>query len=263
MKTPAEALLAGLAGLALAAAGGPPAASAQDAGVRLTGRVLSESGALAVPGALVALDAGASTVADSAGAFVLDGVLPGPYRIAAVAPGCHVGLGEVTVVAGRDMTLDLSVPLPREAEERLASWNLGSRSEGGAVRSMSGEEIRRRSFRSIQDILRVLAPDMVGGQSGSVGERQSLRSRGAPTVGASADPLVIVDGVRMGQRPMDALAGISPDEVDLVEVVRGGTGGWRYGIQGANGVIRITTRDARGAYAEETPPAGCGFTFPR
>ncbi|GMV04957.1 MAG: hypothetical protein AMXMBFR53_12370 [Gemmatimonadota bacterium] len=230
--------------------------------VRLTGRVVTAAGS-PIPGALIALDAGASTLADSAGAFVLEGIRPGPYRVAAVAPGCHVGLGEISVPGGGLGSLSLEVPVPRELEDRLSSWNLGPRSEGGAVRSMSGDAIRRRHFRSVQDILRVLAPDMVGGQSASVGERQSLRSRGAPTVGASGDPLIIVDGVRLGQRPMDALSGLNTEEIERVEVVRGGTGGWRYGTQGANGVVVVTTRDARGAWGEETPPGACGFTFPR
>lgn len=238
----------------------PPEAAGQ---IRVTGTVVSERASLPIPGALVALDAGQTTLADSTGAFVLDDVRPGPYRIAAVAPGCHVGLGEVTVDATGTLAIRLAVPLSPEAEERLASWSLGTRSAGESVRSINGEEIRRRHFRSVPDILRVLAPDMVGGESASAGGRQSLRGRGAPTVGASGDPLVVIDGVRMGQRSMDALSALNTDEVERVEVVRGGTGGWRYGIQGANGVIRITTRDARGAYAEETPPTACGFTFPR
>lgn len=250
--------------LALGLAQPWPAAevAAQEAATRITGQVVSREGSLPIPGALVALDAGTRTVADSAGTFTLEGVLPGPYRIAAVAPGCHVGLGEIDVAAGRAMTVRVQVPLPRDALERLEAWSLGSRSEGSAVRAMTGEEIRRRHFRSVGDIIRVLAPDMVGGQSGSVDGRQSLRNRGAPTVGASADPLVVLDGVRMGQRSMDALAGINPDELERVEIVRGGTGGWRYGSQGANGVIRIMTRDARGAYGQETRPQDCDFRFP-
>lgn len=248
------------AGLALAF---PVGVVGQGPGVRVTGVVVSERGSLPIPGALVALDAGRRTMADSAGAFVLDDVRPGPYRIAAVAPGCHVGLGEVTVSATGTLEVRLAVALPPEAEERLASWSLGARSTGESVRSITGEEIRRRHFRSIPDVLRALAPDMVGGESASAGGRQSLRGRGAPTVGASGDPLVVIDGVRMGQRSMDALASMNANEVERVEVVRGGTGGWRYGIQGANGVIRITTRDATGGHGGDTAPQACAFTFGR
>ena len=45
--------------------------------------------------------------------------------------------------------------------------------------------------------------------------------------------------------------------------MRGGAGGWRYGIQGANGVVRVTTRDATGGFAKETAARDCAFSFTR
>jgi len=74
---------------------------------------------------------------------------------------------------------------------------------------------------------------------------------------------VILDGVPIPQRSIDALAGINVDDLELVEVMRGGAGGWRYAPQGANGVVRLTTRSATGGYAATTPARSCSFTFPR
>jgi len=240
----------------------PVSLRAQDEG-RLVGVVVTENRGIPIPGAMVALDAGQRTAADDDGMFLLDEVRPGPYRIAAVAPGCHVGLGEVYVEAGRDLRVRVSVPLPPDAEELLSAWTLGTRHLGEQVKVLTAEDIRKRHVQSIQEALRIIAPDMVAGETSQVGGRPGLRNRGAPTVMADPSPLVIVDGIQISQQSIDALAGINPEDVDRIEVMRGGTGGWRYGFMGVNGVVRITTRDATGGYAAQTPPSQCSFVFPR
>jgi len=229
----------------------------------LVGTVRSEAGGLPIGGAMVALDMGRSTLADDDGTFRLDDVPPGPYRIAAVAPGCHVGVGTVEMAAGQKLQIDVVVPLPDDAEARLATWALGERSSGSAVRSMTGEEIRRRNLRSVADALRILAPDMVGQESAEPGGRQSLRPRGAPTVAGPRDVLVVVDGIRVAQSAVDALASMNPGDIQRIDVTRGAAGGWVYGMQGANGVIIITTRNAPAEHPRDTRPEECGFVFPR
>lgn len=237
-------------------------APAQEHG-RLVGHVVSEARGLPIPGALVALDAGIETMADEDGGFLLDGVRSGPYRIAAVTPGCHIGLGDVVVEGGRELRVRVTVPLTPEAENRLEAWALGTRSLGESVRTLTAEQIRKRHVRTVEDALRILAPEMVGQETNQVGGRPTLRNRGAPTLVAGAEPLVILDGIPIPQRSGDALASLNPDDIERIEVMRGGAGGWRYGIQGANGVVRITTRDASGGYEEATPPSECAFRFPR
>ncbi len=229
---------------------------------RLVGIVISEGRGIPVPGALVALDAGIQTTADEEGVFLLDAVPAGPYRIAAVAPGCDVGLGEVQVESGREIRVRLTVQLSPDAEDRMAAWTLGTRSLGESVKTLTAEQMSKRHVQTIQDALRVIAPDMVGGETSQVGGRAALRNRGAPTIVGSAEPLVIVDGIPIPQGSIDALASLSPGDVERIEVMRGGAGGWRYGLQGANGVVRITTRDASGGYSAGTPPSQCSFRFP-
>lgn len=259
MKTRGWRVVAALGALAASL---PATARGQDEG-RLVGVVVTDNQGVPIPGAMVALDAGPRTTADEDGAFVLDGVEAGPYRIAAVAPGCHVGLGEVDVQAGRATRVQVAVPLPPDAEELLNAWTLGTRSLGDQIKTLTAEDMRRRHVQTIQDALRIIAPDMVGGETSQVGGRASLRNRGAPTVGADPSPLVIVDGIQISMQSIDALATINPQDIERIEVMRGGTGGWRYGFMGVNGVVRITTRDASGGYSAQTPPSECAFVFPR
>jgi len=228
----------------------------------LRGTVVSARDGLALPGALVALDAGIRVIADDQGTFVITGVRAGPYRIAAVAPGCHTGLGEVEVLPERELTVRLTVPLPEDVEDRLAGWTLGSRRSGDATRVVTRDEIGRRHARTVQDAIRLVAPEMVGQGSAEPGGSQRLVGRRSATVQGPAQPLVVVDGVPLPQRSLEALSAINIEDVDRIEVSKGAAGGWAYGNQGANGVIRVFTRSASASpLGPETPPDRCGFTF--
>lgn len=228
----------------------------------LRGRVVSEVDGGPVAGALVALDAGRRTLTDSTGAFRLDDLVPGPYRIAAVGRGCVVSLGEVEVPENAGAVIELTLPAsPPAAGDESRAWDPDERRSAAAARVMEAEEIRRRGFRSVTDIVRALAPTMVGRESSSTGFRQEIRGRSRSTAGGSTEPLVVVDGVRITQRVADALAMIDPATVRRVSVVRGTAGGWGYGTQAVNGVILIETLE-RPVHDASTPPGACGFQFP-
>lgn len=227
----------------------------------LRGRVVSDADGAPVAGALVALDAGRRTLTDSTGWFRLDDLAPGPYRIAAVGRGCVVSMGEVEVPNGAGAVIELALPPAPALPGEGGAWDPDQRSTAAAARSMEAEEIRRRGFRSVTDVVRALAPAMVGRESAGTGFRQEIQGRSRSTVGGSTEPLVIVDGVRITQRATDALAMIDPATVRRVSVVRGTAGGWGYGTQAVNGVILIETLD-RPVHDATTPPGACDFRFP-
>lgn len=64
--------------------------------------------------------------------------------------------------------------------------------------------------------------------------------RGVTTLKASASPLVLIDGI-----PGD-LNSISPDDIEQIDVLKDGSAAAIYGTRGTNGVIIITTKNARG-----------------
>ena len=61
--------------------------------------------------------------------------------------------------------------------------------------------------------------------------------RGIGTNSSSTSPLILVDGVQISERD---LSGINPSDVRSVEVIKDGSSAI-YGVQGANGVILIST----------------------
>jgi TonB-dependent SusC/RagA subfamily outer membrane receptor len=72
--------------------------------------------------------------------------------------------------------------------------------------------------------------------------RFSLRVRGLGTVGGGGDPLLVMDGVSMYGTAVEVLSGLSPRDVQRVEVLKDISSTAIYGYRGTNGVILITTR---------------------
>ena len=87
-------------------------------------------------------------------------------------------------------------------------------------------------------------------RSGMVDGGNAMFIRGLSSINADAQPLVIVDGVEMDMqrnrtllhqgRGFNMLAGLSPEDVESVRVLKNATA--LYGARGANGVILIETK---------------------
>ena len=65
----------------------------------------------------------------------------------------------------------------------------------------------------------------------------SIRLRGLSTVGASTEPLVVIDGVLGGD-----LNSVEPQDIESIDVLKDGSAAAIYGTRGASGVILITTK---------------------
>lgn len=68
-----------------------------------------------------------------------------------------------------------------------------------------------------------------------------VRIRGASTIDGSTEPLYVVDGYPLPPGT-GGLVGINPADVARIEVLKSAGELAQYGVRGANGVVRITTK---------------------
>ena len=99
-----------------------------------------------------------------------------------------------------------------------------------SVSRLNVERNEVQTYSNIYDYLRGRVPGV------TVGADNKIIIRGVGTNTSSTDPLILVDGV-----PMTDISGINPTDVESVDVIKDGSSAI-YGMQGANGVIIITTR---------------------
>jgi vitamin B12 transporter len=121
-----------------------------------------------------------------------------------------------------------------------------------SVTTISGDELRARGVRFVQDALRDV-PGAVVVQSGSYGGVSSLFLRG----GESDYVKVLVDGVPVNQSGgAYNWANLTTDNVDRIEVLRG-PASVIYGSDAVTGVVQIFTRRGQAGFgAEATAEAG-------
>ncbi|MDR0429760.1 MAG: TonB-dependent receptor [Tannerellaceae bacterium] len=103
-----------------------------------------------------------------------------------------------------------------------------------------------------KDFIKVSSPDaaqMVRGQIAGLAVIQpdanplstsQLSLRGITTLRSSASPLILIDGIP------GSLMSVSPDDIEQIDVLKDGSAAAIYGTRGTNGVVLITSKNARG-----------------
>jgi TonB-dependent SusC/RagA subfamily outer membrane receptor len=127
-----------------------------------------------------------------------------------------------------------TAPAPEEEPPRdgLVGANEGE--------SVSEEDLRRTRVGRAEELLESRFP---GVQLVRVaGGGFTVRIRGLSTFYGSGEPLFVVDGMPIHRRPGDALLGINPNDIVRIQVLKDIGSTAAYGLQGANGVVLITTR---------------------
>ena len=115
-----------------------------------------------------------------------------------------------------------------------------------AVSVVKTDDLARRPITSASGALQGKAAGVqVIQPNGSPGQGMVVRVRGASSISSSNDPLYVVDGVPVGEGNY-AIAYLSPNEIESMQVLKDASSTAIYGARGSNGVIVITTKKGRG-----------------
>ncbi len=115
----------------------------------------------------------------------------------------------------------------------------------GAVSKVTNETLDQIPLSRVDDAL-------VGQTSGlniqsvnpAAGEAPTIRVRGPGSVSFGSDPLIVVDGIAVGN-DADFLASLDMTDVQSIEVLKDAASSAIYGSRGANGIILITTKEGK------------------
>jgi TonB-dependent starch-binding outer membrane protein SusC len=104
---------------------------------------------------------------------------------------------------------------------------------------VTAEDIERNPGQPIEEILkdRVAGVTVTQGQGGLV-----VRIRGVSSFYGNNDPLYVLDDVPITPGPGGFLRGISPYDIESINVLKDPADTALYGVRGANGVILIRTK---------------------
>lgn len=122
----------------------------------------------------------------------------------------------------------------------------------GAVSSITSESIQQSVATTLDQVFQGrIAGLQMSTNSGVPGGGSSIQIRGVNSINSTNEPIYVVDGVilsgQTGDNDVNALAGINPNDIESVEILKDASASAIYGAQGANGVVLITMKKGRDA----------------
>lgn len=113
----------------------------------------------------------------------------------------------------------------------------------GSLQSISSDKLKNITTPSTENLLNSKAPGVyVAPGSGQPGSAGAIVIRGKSTINGSTDPLWVIDGVIVGS----GSGSLNPADIETMTILKDAASTAIYGSQGANGVIVVTTKKAKG-----------------
>ncbi len=152
---------------------------------------------------------------------------------------------EVTVASSGTIDVELHPDSEFIDETIVVAYGTATRSSFTGSASMVGTElIAERAISNVTSALAGTAPgvQVISSSGDPASGGSTIRIRGIGSMSASNSPLYIVDGM-----PFDgSISDINPNDVESMSILKDAAASAIYGARGANGVVLITTKRARG-----------------
>ncbi len=188
------------------------------------------------------------TVTDENGKFKLENV---PNN--AVLTVSFAGSLTQDVNTGVLSEVNISLKTDQGGEVVITGYQVvEKRSLVGSIGSVKGSTIENLPMQSFDRAMQGrIAGVQVSSASGQPGGALSIKVRGVGSINGGTEPLYIIDGVQVRQGRIstqassNALAGLNPNDIESIEVLKDASASAIYGAQAANGVVIITTKKGK------------------
>ncbi len=161
-----------------------------------------------------------------------------------------VGMMPVEVKVDGKSTIDVTLQPNNQVLNEVVVVGYGTTRRSDLTGSVVSVKAKDLETTPTSDPLQALAGKAAGVQitqdDGEPGASISVRVRGGISITQSNEPLYIIDGFPSE----DGLAGISPSEIETIDVLKDASATAIYGARGANGVVVVTTK--KGADSDAT-----------
>jgi len=218
--------------------------------VIVNGKVIDAQTNESIPGANVIVKGTTiGTITDIDGAYELNAPSD------AILVFSFIGFESQEVPLKGKKILNVSLTLDSEQLDEVVAIGYGTikkRDLTGSVSSVRGKALANIPVSSAaQALTGRLAGVQITTADGSPGAEMIIRIRGGGSVTGDNSPLYIVDGF-----PVSNMNDVSPSDIETIDILKDASSTAIYGSQGANGVVIITTKSAKGG---ETQVSYNGF----
>lgn len=234
----------------------------------ITGHVTASEDGSALPGVTITVKKGQTgTTSDAKGNYQLN-ISGNPTLVFSA-----IGFASQEVTVGSRSVLNVELTASVNSLNEIVVVGYGSqdrRSITGAQISIKGSEVTKATLPSVTEQLQgKVAGLQSAAVTGQPGANVPIRIRGIGSITAGADPLYVVDGVVINAGDLsrvsfsgstNALAGLNPNDIEDVTVLKDASSASIYGSRAANGVILITTKKGKSGPTRFSANAEVGYT---
>lgn len=188
---------------------------------------------------IMPIGGGQGAAADLDGHFTL--TVPSNVKTAKVS---YIGYKSKTVTLSADMNIFLESSSTSLDDVVVVAYGTANKeSLTGSVAVVGAQEIEDRPVTSVTAALEGNAPGVqVNNSTGTPGSSPDIRIRGFNSFTSAQSPLYVVDGVVYD----GGISDLNPNDIESMSVLKDAASCALYGNRGANGVILINTKRAKG-----------------
>jgi TonB-dependent SusC/RagA subfamily outer membrane receptor len=159
-----------------------------------------------------------------------------------------VGFAQQEVAIANRATLSITLEKEVKDLDEVIVVGYGTQKKSdvtGSLSRITAETIRERPAQNVLQALQGKAAGVNVSSNLKPGELPILRVRGNRSIGASNDPLYVVDGIplvnSLGVNSFN-MSDLNPNDINSVEILKDASATAIYGSRGANGVVLISTK---------------------
>jgi TonB-linked SusC/RagA family outer membrane protein len=158
----------------------------------------------------------------------------------------YIGYKEKRIVVGENTTINVRMSELAQGLKEVVVLAYGSQRKGDITAAVSEVDLSKSQGIPASNVGRLLqgqAPGVVAKQTtGQPGLELQVEIRGNSSLGATSDPLYVVDGFPVGTSVGTAL---NANDIQSITILKDAASTSVYGSRGANGVVLITTKNGK------------------
>jgi TonB-dependent starch-binding outer membrane protein SusC len=155
-----------------------------------------------------------------------------------------VGMLTQEIEVSNKTSIDVQMKVDAIGIEEVVAIGYGTakkRDLTGAVSTINLEDIQKGGASNFSDLLRGNVAGLDVSRSFEPDEGGVMIIRGISSLGASNEPLIVLDGMLYYGKMID----INPNDIERIDVLKDASSAAIYGARSANGVILITTKKGK------------------
>jgi TonB-dependent starch-binding outer membrane protein SusC len=208
--------------------------------LKISGIVADSSNGNPLPGVTVTVQGtNKATKTNNAGVFTIEAAKGASLVFSFTSYRPHT----VVVRDDNDINITLGAVSQNLSEVVVVSYGTQKKRElTGAISNINAKEVKDLPVPNIgQKLQGKLAGVQINQNTGQPGANMAIRIRGAASINAGNNPLIVVDGF-----PIESgLNTIDPDMIESISVLKDAAASSLYGSRAANGVLLISTKQAK------------------